>query len=114
VGVSKKETKNLFREGEDIRILVGTDSLSEGLNLQTCGRLVNFDMPWNFMRVEQRIGRVDRIGGQPVVEATNLSTRTRSRNRFTGIASLTAASPGLWDLLSLYLPISNSAFVMSS
>ncbi|MEQ1737658.1 MAG: fatty acid desaturase, partial [Rhodoglobus sp.] len=35
--------------------------LAEGLNLQTCGRLVNYDMPWNFMRVEQRIGRIDRI-----------------------------------------------------
>ena len=36
--------------------------MSEGLNLQTSGRLINYDMPWNLMRVEQRIGRVDRIG----------------------------------------------------
>ena len=36
--------------------------MSEGLNLQTCGRLFNYDMPWNLMRVEQRVGRVDRIG----------------------------------------------------
>src|SRR5690606_4846108 len=34
----------------------------EGLNLQTCGVLINYDMPWNPMRVEQRIGRIDRIG----------------------------------------------------
>ena len=72
VDVSKKETKNLFREGKDVKILVGTDSLSEGLNLQTCGRLINYDMPWNFMRVEQRIGRVDRINGKPKIEVTNL------------------------------------------
>jgi hypothetical protein len=70
--VSKLETRRLFREGKEVKILVGTDSLSEGLNLQTCARLVNFDMPWNFMRVEQRIGRIDRIGGQPRVEVTNL------------------------------------------
>ena len=45
--------------------MLGTDSMSEGLNLQTCARVINYDLPWNFMRVEQRIGRVDRIGGQP-------------------------------------------------
>ena len=59
--ITKNELKKLFREGE-IRILLGTDSMSEGLNLQTCGRLFNYDMPWNLMRVEQRVGRVDRIG----------------------------------------------------
>ncbi len=58
---SKETVKNNFREGK-IRILVCTDSASEGLNLQTCGVLINYDMPWNPMRVEQRIGRVDRIG----------------------------------------------------
>ncbi|MHB8289264.1 MAG: DEAD/DEAH box helicase [Acidimicrobiales bacterium] len=72
VDVSKKETKNLFREGREIKVLVGTDALSEGLNLQTCARVINYDMPWNFMRVEQRIGRVDRINGKPTIEVTNL------------------------------------------
>ena len=71
-GVGKAEAKNLFRAGDDVKILVGTDTLAEGLNLQTCGRLVNYDMPWNFTRVEQRIGRVDRIGGHATVEVTNL------------------------------------------
>lgn len=61
VEASKETVKNDFREGK-IRILVCTDSASEGLNLQTCGVLINYDMPWNPMRVEQRIGRVDRIG----------------------------------------------------
>lgn len=68
---SKAEIKELFRQGQDVRILLGTDAMSEGLNLQTCGRLINYDMPWNFMRVEQRIGRIDRIGGQPKVYVTN-------------------------------------------
>lgn len=70
--IPKEEVKELFRQGEVVRIMLGTDSMSEGLNLQTCARVINFDLPWNFMRVEQRIGRVDRIGGQPTVEVTNL------------------------------------------
>ncbi|HBB35650.1 MAG TPA: helicase [Cyanobacteria bacterium UBA8803] len=57
----KEVIKRQFREGE-IKILLCTESASEGLNLQTCGVLVNYDMPWNPMRVEQRIGRLDRIG----------------------------------------------------
>lgn len=59
---SKEEIKNEFRKGEEIKILLATESASEGLNLQTCGVLINYDMPWNPMRVEQRIGRIDRIG----------------------------------------------------
>ena len=52
-------------------ILISTDAGGEGLNLQFCHVVVNFDMPWNPMRIEQRIGRVDRIGQQHVVRATN-------------------------------------------
>jgi len=47
-----------------IRILLGTDAASEGLNLQQFSALINYDLPWNPMRVEQRIGRIDRIGQQ--------------------------------------------------
>ena len=66
----KERVKELFRRGEG-KILIGTDSMSEGLNLQTCARLFNFDLPWNFMRLEQRIGRIDRIGGCAEVYVTN-------------------------------------------
>ncbi|MET8627500.1 helicase-related protein [Kitasatospora sp. NPDC004669] len=69
--ISKAELKSRFRDKE-IRVLIGTDSMSEGLNLQTCGRLINYDVPWNLMRVEQRIGRVDRINASyPVVSISN-------------------------------------------
>ncbi|MEC4853787.1 MAG: helicase-related protein [Jaaginema sp. PMC 1079.18] len=61
--VPKERIKRMFREGE-IKLLLCTESASEGLNLQTCGVLVNYDLPWNPMRVEQRIGRLDRIGQQ--------------------------------------------------
>ena len=53
------------------RVLVSTDVGGEGLNLQFCHVVVNFDMPWNPMRVEQRIGRVDRIGQRYIVRAVN-------------------------------------------
>ena len=53
------------------RVLVSTDAGGEGLNLQFCHVVINYDMPWNPMRVEQRIGRVDRIGQSKVVRAIN-------------------------------------------
>lgn len=59
--IPKEKIKQKFRNGT-IKILLCTESASEGLNLQTCGVIINYDMPWNPMRVEQRIGRLDRIG----------------------------------------------------
>jgi len=54
------------------RILISTDAGGEGLNLQFAHVMFNFDLPWNPMRIEQRIGRVDRIGQKHIVRATNL------------------------------------------
>ncbi|MBK8638910.1 MAG: SWF/SNF helicase family protein [Chromatiaceae bacterium] len=61
----------------ETRILVSTDAGGEGLNPQFRHVVVNFDMPWNPMRLEQRIGCVDRIGQRHVVRATNFALRTR-------------------------------------
>jgi superfamily II DNA/RNA helicase len=55
----------------DVRNLVSTDAGGEGLNLQFCHVVINYDIPWNPMRLEQRIGRVDRIGQSRVVRAVN-------------------------------------------
>jgi len=55
----------------DVRILISTDAGGEGLNLQFCHVVINYDIPWNPMRLEQRIGRVDRIGQAHVVRAMN-------------------------------------------
>lgn len=49
-------------ESRKLRVLVGTDAASEGLNLQTLGRLINIDLPWNPTKLEQRKGRIQRIG----------------------------------------------------
>jgi superfamily II DNA or RNA helicase len=53
------------------RVLVSTDAGGEGLNLQFCHVIINYDIPWNPMRLEQRIGRVDRIGQPKTVQAIN-------------------------------------------
>ncbi len=53
------------------RVLISTDAGGEGLNLQFCHVIVNYDIPWNPMRMEQRIGRVDRIGQKHRVKALN-------------------------------------------
>jgi superfamily II DNA or RNA helicase len=58
---SKEEIKQMVRNRE-LRVLVGTDAASEGLNLQTLGSLINLDLPWNPTRLEQRKGRIQRIG----------------------------------------------------
>ena len=55
----------------DARILLSTDAGGEGLNLQFCHVVINYDIPWNPMRLEQRIGRVDRIGQSKTVRAIN-------------------------------------------
>lgn len=55
------------------QILVSTEAGGEGLNLQFCHAVVNYDLPWNPMRLEQRIGRVDRIGQTHIVRAMNLT-----------------------------------------
>ncbi|MGQ4647352.1 helicase-related protein [Lyngbya aestuarii] len=49
-------------EAEELRVLIATDVLSEGLNLQDCAIIVNYDLPWAIIRLIQRAGRVDRIG----------------------------------------------------
>ena len=58
---NREELKGMVRTGE-IRLLIGTDSASEGINLQRLGTLINLDLPWNPTRLEQRKGRIQRIG----------------------------------------------------
>lgn len=67
------ERKRVQEEfSNDVRILISTDAGGEGLNLQFCHVVINYDIPWNPMRLEQRIGRVDRIGQVHAVRAINL------------------------------------------
>jgi superfamily II DNA or RNA helicase len=64
-GRFKRESKDELKrrvKARELSILVGTDAASEGLNLQTLGTLINIDLPWNPTRLEQRKGRIQRIG----------------------------------------------------
>nr|WP_234489429.1 SNF2-related protein [Paenibacillus sp. S28] len=56
------------------QVMIATEAGGEGINLQFCHHMINFDLPWNPMRVEQRIGRVHRLGQQNDVKIYNLST----------------------------------------
>ncbi len=58
---------------QEVRVLVSTESGAEGRNLQFCHQLINYDLPWNPMRVEQRIGRLHRLGQDQDVTIFNLS-----------------------------------------
>lgn len=58
---SKEKIKQMVRE-RSLSILIGTDAASEGLNLQALSTLINLDLPWNPTRLEQRKGRIQRIG----------------------------------------------------
>lgn len=70
--LSLDERKNVQQAfAKNVRVLVSTDAGGEGLNLQFCHLIVNFDIPWSPMRLEQRIGRVDRIGQKKPVRALN-------------------------------------------
>lgn len=51
-----------FEKQKDVNILLSSEVGSEGIDLQFCSALVNYDLPWNPMKIEQRIGRIDRIG----------------------------------------------------
>jgi len=68
----KDEVVESFRK--DCQVMLSTDAGGEGRNLQFCNVLVNFDLPWNPMRIEQRIGRLSRIGQPRDIYIFNLSS----------------------------------------
>lgn len=61
---TKQEVIDQFREDRKVRVLLASEVASEGVDLQFSKTLINYDLPWNPMKIEQRIGRIDRIGQQ--------------------------------------------------
>jgi SNF2 family DNA or RNA helicase len=75
-GLSREEKSERIKEFKyKSQILICTDAGAEGLNLQFCNILINYDLPWNPMSVEQRIGRLDRIGQQKNIKIYSLATK---------------------------------------
>ena len=72
---SNEKTKKIQEFKEKTQIMISTDTGSEGLNLQFCSNIINYDLPWNPMVVEQRIGRLDRIGQKKNISIYNLATK---------------------------------------
>jgi superfamily II DNA or RNA helicase len=68
----RKKAQALFRSDKDVRVLVATDAAGEGVNLQCAHLMVNYDLPWNPNRMEQRFGRIHRIGQTEVCHLWNL------------------------------------------
>ena len=70
---NRAEVLQQFKKNENIHILLSSEVGSEGLDMQFCNSMVNYDLPWNPMVVEQRIGRIDRFGQKsPVVNIYNI------------------------------------------
>ncbi|MGM0874190.1 MAG: DEAD/DEAH box helicase [Bacillota bacterium] len=65
--------KELFKNR--VQVLIATEAGGEGINLQFCHNIINYDLPWNPMRLEQRIGRIHRLGQEHDVHIYNLATR---------------------------------------
>lgn len=68
----RRVTQEQFTQNKNVRVLVATDAAGEGLNLQRANLMVNYDLPWNPNRIEQRFGRIHRIGQTEVCHLWNL------------------------------------------
>lgn len=68
----RRKVEELFRQDKGVRILVATDAAGEGINLQRAHLMINYDLPWNPNRLEQRFGRIHRIGQTEVCHLWNL------------------------------------------
>ena len=68
----RRKVEELFKQDVGVRILIATDAAGEGINLQRAHLMINYDLPWNPNRLEQRFGRIHRIGQTEVCHLWNL------------------------------------------
>lgn len=71
---SKKDWMRMLFQNQ-AQVLIATEAGGEGINLQFCSHVINFDLPWNPMRIEQRIGRIHRLGQENDVHIYNFATK---------------------------------------
>lgn len=80
----RKAVQEQFVNNPDVRILVATDAAGEGLNLQRADLMVNYDLPWNPNRIEQRFGRIHRIGQKRTCSLWNLVAKNTREGEVYG------------------------------
>lgn len=103
----RKATENAFRNDPDTEVLVATDAAGEGINLQRAHLMANYDLPWNPNRIEQRFGRVHRIGQTEVCHLWNLiALNTREGDVFAKLfeklaIQRAALGDGVFDILGM-------------
>lgn len=79
----RRKAQEMFRNDPDVLVLIATDAAGEGVNLQNANLMVNYDLPWNPNRLEQRFGRIHRIGQTEVCHLWNLvANETREGSVF--------------------------------
>lgn len=79
----RRKVQELFRNDPTVRVLLATDAAGEGVNLQNANLMVNYDLPWNPNRLEQRFGRIHRIGQTEVCHLWNMvAAETREGDVF--------------------------------
>lgn len=71
----RRKVEELFKQDKKVKILIATDAAGEGINLQRAHLMVNYDLPWNPNRLEQRFGRIHRIGQTEVCHLWNLVSK---------------------------------------
>ena len=98
-GVRRSDRRRIteeFTKNPDCQILLATDAAGEGLNLQAAHLMVNYDLPWNPNRIEQRFGRIHRIGQEEVCRLWNLvASNTREGEVFTRCSTRSKSSARL-------------------
>ena len=88
----RRDIQDRFRVDPTVRVLVATDAAGEGVNLQVANMVVNYDLPWNPNRIEQRFGRVHRIGQQRPCHLWNLVASRPVRARCSSGSSTRSRS----------------------
>lgn len=82
----RRDVQNKFRQDKDVTVLIATDAAGEGINLQRAHLMVNYDLPWNPNRIEQRFGRIHRIGQKNICHLWNLIAKgTREGDVFSSL-----------------------------
>lgn len=94
----ERDTNSVYKKSKDIDILIATDCISEGQNLQDCDYLINYDIHWNPVRIIQRFGRIDRIGSRnDVIQLVNFWP-TADLNKYLNLKTRVEARMALVDL----------------